>query len=66
MIVETSARDDQAESVDPGPAAAVDTGDAVASWWDECVSVIDGFSKHFSKLHEHDFETYPDPPVAFP
>jgi len=36
-----SACDDEAESVDPGPTAAVDAGDAVAAGWDECVSVVE-------------------------
>jgi hypothetical protein len=35
-----SACDDEAKSVDPRTAAAVDAGDAVAAGWDECVSVV--------------------------
>jgi hypothetical protein len=40
-----SACDDKAESIDPGPTAAVDACDAVAAGWDECVSVIETVSE---------------------
>ena len=41
----TSACDDETESVDPRPTAAVDTCDAVAARWDEGVSVIERVSE---------------------
>ena len=61
-----SACDDEAKSVDPGPTAAVDAGDAVAAGWDERVSVIESVSGQYLVVNGEDAATYPDPPVAFP
>jgi len=62
----SSACDDKAKSVDPGPTAAVDACDAVAAGWDEGVSVIETVSEPCFIGRDDAAATYPDPPVAFP
>jgi hypothetical protein len=62
-----SACDDQADSINPGTTAAVDTCDTVAAGWDERVPEIKSISEQcLTYQQEYIDKTYPDPPVAFP